>query len=443
MATANVSSGKPPADARWWESLACSVNGVFKGGGAKGLLYAGALAALHERGRWFRAVAGSSAGAITATLVAAGMEPDELTEAVPTALGKMKKMYLGDLAFKPIVRTDRLRIWLEDTLRAQSAAFGRPIADGKEVTFADLYAATGIELYVVAVDVARRQPIVFSAFTTPAVAVAPAVMASSAIPLGFWPGRLKVEYEDGTSAVHRLMDGGVWANYPSFVFKDENFRGFHQLPMPPEDSVTIGFTLDDLHKHPDGRPVELLSHRRNAASDKGVSGLYHVVGWAPVRLYLFTLIPLLIALQALYTIDKGGLVFLQDWATRDGVPGPITSVAAFLDGFTSDSTLVWLLYFGVAVIALVGIGQAVLGATLLDSGIPTLRTLTAVGTNVPYWVGYMPQDPVVRLTVPAGLSTTRFRLPLEDVQRWIGEAKAAAGTQFDAIFAAPPAAAPP
>jgi predicted acylesterase/phospholipase RssA len=39
------------------------VNGIFKGGGAKGIMYAGALYEIYDRGYWFRAVAGSSAGA--------------------------------------------------------------------------------------------------------------------------------------------------------------------------------------------------------------------------------------------------------------------------------------------------------------------------------------------------------------------------------------------
>ena len=48
------------------------VNAVFKGGGAKGVAYAGAIRAMEERGYTFGSVAGTSAGAITAALLAAG-----------------------------------------------------------------------------------------------------------------------------------------------------------------------------------------------------------------------------------------------------------------------------------------------------------------------------------------------------------------------------------
>jgi len=60
--------------------------GVFEGGGAKGLAYAGALRALKERRCWFHAVAGSSAGAVTAALIAAGLNYDEMSREIDAAL---------------------------------------------------------------------------------------------------------------------------------------------------------------------------------------------------------------------------------------------------------------------------------------------------------------------------------------------------------------------
>ena len=391
---------------------------------------------MKERGYWFRAVAGSSAGAITATLIAAGLTVDQLDKAVPVALRKVSKMYLGDLAWSPIVRVGRLRDWLEETLKQQLGVFGCEVSTSP-VTFAQLYCATGIELYVVAMDVGTRQPIVFSAAMTPHIAVAPAVMASSAIPIAFWPGRLKCVHED-TTKVHRLMDGGVWANYPAFVFKDASFRAFHALEMPPRDSVTVGFLLESQAPAPPGRPVEIVTSRAGASTDVGVWSVYKLLGRAPIRLFLFTLAPLIVAVQALYTIERGGLLFLKDYGTRPGVPSVVTEVAGFLDGFTAGSTMKYFtLYpviFGIVLLAVV---LAVLGATVLDSGGPTLKTLMAVGTNVPYWVGHTEDDHVVRLTVPQGLDTTRFRLPQDKVSTWVGAAHGEAETALDGIHALP------
>lgn len=64
----------PNIEPLWWLSLSAGSawSGVFQGGGARGAAYAGALAALEGRGECFEAVTGSSASALTATLVAAG-----------------------------------------------------------------------------------------------------------------------------------------------------------------------------------------------------------------------------------------------------------------------------------------------------------------------------------------------------------------------------------
>ena len=54
------------------------VFGVFEGGGAKGLAHVGALRAMEERKFRFCAVAGTSIGAVVASLVASGFRSEEL-----------------------------------------------------------------------------------------------------------------------------------------------------------------------------------------------------------------------------------------------------------------------------------------------------------------------------------------------------------------------------
>lgn len=67
-------------------STAKESNAVFKGGGAKGIAYAGAIQACEEHRIVFPEVAGSSAGAITATLVACGYLAADMADEVPRAL---------------------------------------------------------------------------------------------------------------------------------------------------------------------------------------------------------------------------------------------------------------------------------------------------------------------------------------------------------------------
>jgi len=54
------------------------IDGVFEGGGTLGSAYIGSLRALEDNNIWFKTVAGNSAGAITASLVAVGYTAKEL-----------------------------------------------------------------------------------------------------------------------------------------------------------------------------------------------------------------------------------------------------------------------------------------------------------------------------------------------------------------------------
>lgn len=54
------------------------VDGTFEGGGALGTAFVGALMALQRRGIWFERVSGNSAGAITASMIAAGYNANEI-----------------------------------------------------------------------------------------------------------------------------------------------------------------------------------------------------------------------------------------------------------------------------------------------------------------------------------------------------------------------------
>jgi len=428
-------SGSSQVEAQWWlsEQLQLRVNGVFKGGGGKGILYAGALLEVRDHGYWFRAVAGASAGAITAALVASGLKPEEIIETAPEGLRAVKRMLLGDLIGSPLFRTEKVALWLEQVLANQVRRLSN-ISVPKTVTFAHLFEASGIELFVIAVDVADRQPRVFSASTTPDVSIVDAVLASSAIPMAFRPGRLEVREMNGNIAIHRLMDGGVWANYPAFLFKDPSFRAYHQIPPLPDDSLTIGFTLDSGPAAERSEPLSFRRGMRDITRDKG-GFLPWIFRFGPLRLYLLTVWPLVIVAQLWYTLDKWGLVFLKDYATRPGVPVLVTNMAAYFDGFTRNFMLhSYLFYVFALVLVAMALFSAVLGATMLDSGMPAMRTLMSVGTDVPYWVGSDDDDHVIRLRVPSWLTTTTFKISPELFADAIADARNQAREQLELIL---------
>lgn len=234
---------QPEAVDRW-------VCGVFEGGGAKGVAYTGALLGMRDLHCWFGAVAGASAGAITAALVAAGLTPEAIDGQTDQALGFVRTgIWKGlsrltyDGGYFP---SDKLTDWLDALLRKQVGRDAAPDPRSR-VTFDELYRATGIELNIVAADLSLRRQVVFSYIETPACSVADAVAASAAIPFAF-PSQLLAVRDERTSTIahHTVVDGGVWANFPIFVFEDAAFRAHYgRTPAVIAPEEIVGFLLDE------------------------------------------------------------------------------------------------------------------------------------------------------------------------------------------------------
>jgi len=124
-------------------------------------------------------------------------------------------------------QTDCLRTWLNGIFKAQVQKSG--VIPAAEVTFDELYAATRIELNVVATDLSLKTQVIFSHIETPNCAVADAVVASSSIPFAFPSRLLQAADGEGTDRVshHTIVDGGVWSNFPIHIFEDKTFRKSH------------------------------------------------------------------------------------------------------------------------------------------------------------------------------------------------------------------------
>lgn len=200
-------------------------NLVFEGGGVKGIAYAGALDVLEQRGLMaaIRGVAGTSAGAYTAMLVAVGCSAAQIRELAtatnysaledrfdPLRLATKYGLYAGN----------ELLAWVQRSLAAGGVA--------KDLTFAALADAGGRDLRVFATDLTARDAREFSLRSTPTVQVALAVRASMSIPLMFAAWRFPDDVPDD----HLYIDGGVVMNYPIGAFDETS---------PPE--ATLGFRL--------------------------------------------------------------------------------------------------------------------------------------------------------------------------------------------------------
>ncbi|HEX6324143.1 MAG TPA: patatin-like phospholipase family protein [Vicinamibacterales bacterium] len=221
-------------------------NLVFEGGGVKGIAYAGALDVLEQRGLMaaVHGVAGTSAGAYTAMLVAIGCPAAQIRALAtstdypgledrldPLRLATQYGLYAGHA----------LLAWIEQGVSAR----GLPV----DVTFRALAAAGGRDLRVFATDLTARDVREFSLRATPDVAVACAVRASMSIPLMFAAWR----FPDGAPDDHVYIDGGVVMNYPIAAFDGD-----------AAPAATLGFRL----RPPADRPATSLA------------GYDHPVGYA-------------------------------------------------------------------------------------------------------------------------------------------------------------------
>lgn len=257
---------------RWWEiqtKVDTRIAGVFEGGGAKGIAFVGALEAVLEKRCWFRAVAGASAGAITAALVAAGLRPIEIEAQVQSGLAKIRtSTFSGLLRLRSdggYYAKDRLLEWLDEIICKQVRGGWRD-REEPPITFDELYAATGIELNVVAANISDRQQIVFNHMATPNCQVSDAVIASSSIPFAFADSLISLASEDEEIySCKTIVDGGVWANFPMFIFDDPVYRRFAGRSVYSETTPVVGFLLSqeserNSHSLRDARFVRHMSY---------------------------------------------------------------------------------------------------------------------------------------------------------------------------------------
>jgi NTE family protein len=205
-------------------------NLVFEGGGVKGIAYAGALQVLTDCGIMpqIKQVAGTSAGAITATMVALGYTAPEIKSIImgldfkqfedgwdPLRLATEYGLYKGNTFLA----------WMQKMIMARSHK-------GPNTTFADLYNQNGIGLFVFATDLNIYDVKQFSHIDTPNVAICEAVRASMSIPMFFKAWKFTNNQPDN----HIYVDGGVVLNYPLTVF---------DTPQNPDNPQTMGFFLYD------------------------------------------------------------------------------------------------------------------------------------------------------------------------------------------------------
>jgi NTE family protein len=202
------------------------VDAVFEGGGVKGIGLVGAVEATVEHGYRFQNVAGTSAGAIVAALVAAGYTPAELKSVLQTV--DYSKFLDKDFVDKIPIVGPALSVvlekgiyagrYLEEWLRELLAAKGKR-------TFSDLILPDyeqeryRYRLQVIAADVSRGKLLKLPwdirdyGENPDDLEIARAVRMSASIPFFFEP----IEISAGGETCY-VVDGGVLSNFPVWLF---------------------------------------------------------------------------------------------------------------------------------------------------------------------------------------------------------------------------------
>ncbi|WP_223290203.1 patatin-like phospholipase family protein [Nitratidesulfovibrio sp. SRB-5] len=197
-------------------SLYCNV--VFKGGGIKGVAYAGALRALARHGllRGVRRVAGTSSGAMAAVFLALGASPDEMVDILlRTPFHKFmdaSRWVGGDL--QRLVRDfgwfkgEMLERWARANIAALTGNPHMTFAGHQRMVEAD--PGRYLELTIIGANLSIQTPELFNAERTPEVPIHEALRVSMSIPLFF----KAVRNHKG----ELLVDGSVVWNYPISLY---------------------------------------------------------------------------------------------------------------------------------------------------------------------------------------------------------------------------------
>lgn len=190
---------------------------VFEGGGVKGVAFIGAIQETERRGYQFNRLAGTSAGALVASLLAAGYTGKELETYVDEltltkfldkkSVGKIP--YIGNglsiLFYNGIYCGERLQRWVSCMLKEKGiSTFGDLAADKLKIVASDISRG---KILILPDDLEQYQ-IDWKTFS-----VSQAVRMSCAIPYFFQPAVLRFKNKRSY-----IVDGGILSNYPVWIF---------------------------------------------------------------------------------------------------------------------------------------------------------------------------------------------------------------------------------
>ena len=203
------------------------INGVFEGGGIKGIAYIGAIRFLEERGFQFRGVGGASVGSLFSALLAAKYTSKDMERIIKDfdanilTYSKSKKpiqKFINGIKHKGLYSMKFFENYLNELLVAKNCS-----------KFMDVKVGEDYLLKIVVTDLKNKREIIIPNdlglynYSKDAFSIAMAVTMSCSMPIVFVPYRI---------GKNIFIDGGVVNNFPINLFSNSN------IP-------TLGFKLNE------------------------------------------------------------------------------------------------------------------------------------------------------------------------------------------------------
>lgn len=275
-------------------------NLVFQGGSVKGVAYIGALEALRASGidlRKIKGVAGTSAGAITAGLLALGCTIEQVRGfmqqldfksfmddkpggistrgKVLRSVGKQargKGFFSSSVPVQPVKKVIKSRIqkdggnfegeyfrnWIDNIIKEQVSVLTGGVHNGENLTFSELHALTinypdagFCDLKLVGANTSAKVKETYSYETHPDTIISDAIRISMSIP-GFFKSHQIYNKVDGVRcrmvSPDVRVDGGIYDNYPIDCFDDAAYVDHDVQLLEAADGKrynpqTLGFRL--------------------------------------------------------------------------------------------------------------------------------------------------------------------------------------------------------
>jgi predicted acylesterase/phospholipase RssA len=271
---------------------------VFEGGGAKGAVFVGALKAFEDCQHTIGRVVGTSAGAITATLVCAGYSSEKMMVAVREKLpdGKPRfssfmdvpesfdeseitdslslsllkgidipmipdfiERHLDRMIFDTLMQSSVYRHvfsfveqggwyagnkfldWIRDKLDEADSGLG-------STSLAEFNMRTGKDLSLVASDITDQNMLVLNHRTAPQCPVIWAVRMSMSVPFAWQEVIWRPEwgtYLGKNISGHRIVDGGLLSNFPIAYLVSSDPDVIAAMGTQPESTNVLGFLIDE------------------------------------------------------------------------------------------------------------------------------------------------------------------------------------------------------